>query len=157
MTAGWIGVRGGWVALGLLIGLSGCGRSPDSAIESVLNRCARLTDQVNRSQAAPGQAAAFLASAMQEIDTRGCPPDFRVAFQQHINAWREAAPYFARDTGLNAFIDGFAAGLLRDPSLFGASGQAAAAASQNINATYYRLASIAAMHGARVPNSVAGM
>lgn len=144
------------MAFGLTLALLGCGRSPETAIESVLNRCARLSDQVNRSQAKPGEAAAFLAASMQDIDTRACPPEFRLAFQQHINAWREAAPYFAQDTGLNAFIDGFAAGLMQDASLVGASGQAAAAASQNINATYYQLVNIAAAHGARVPNSVVG-
>lgn len=100
------------------------------------------------------QAASFLASEMQKMDTRNCPPEFRVVFQQHINAWRDASGAFAQNTTLNNFLEGFAAGFFQDPSFLGASQNNAAIAAYNINATYNELVSIAAAHGARVPESI---
>lgn len=75
-------------------------------------------------------------------------------FQQHINVWRTASEYFVENTGLYAFLEGFASGFFQDPSLMGDSAQNAAIAAQNINATYEQLVTIAAAHSARVPNSV---
>jgi len=62
----------------------GCSPSPDRAIEKVLNQCAKNTAKVNGSNISAAQAASFLASEMQKMDTRNCPPEFRAAFQQHI-------------------------------------------------------------------------
>lgn len=132
----------------------GCSRGPGNAIESVLNRCADHTQYVNHSGMSAAQAAQFLATEMQKLDTRDCPPDFRTAFQQHINAWRDAAGHFAQNSPLNSFLEGMAAGFFQDPSMFGISQQNAAAASQNINATYNQLVTIAVAHGARVPESI---
>lgn len=85
----------------------GCSKSPEAAIESVLNQCAQNTQKVNNSDMSAAQAAQFLASQMQKMDTSDCPPEFRAAFQQHINAWRDASGYFAQNTPLNAFLEGF--------------------------------------------------
>lgn len=134
--------------------LAGCSKSPDKAIESVLNRCAKKTEEVNASTISAAEAALFLAEEMQKMDTRNCPPDFRVAFQQHINAWRDASGAFSQNTGLNAFLESFAAGYFNDPSFIGVSQQNAAIANYRINATYNELVNIAVAHGARVPHSV---
>lgn len=67
----------------------GCSRAPESAIEKILNECAKNTEIVNNSDMSDYEAAQFLASEMQKMDTRDCPPEFREVFQQHINAWRD--------------------------------------------------------------------
>jgi hypothetical protein len=134
--------------------LVGCSKTADRAIEDVLNRCARITKHVNSSKMSAAEAATYIANEDQKIDLRDCPPEFRVAFQQHINAWRQAAPYFAQDTGLAAFLEGFAAGMSGNDSMVGLTHENASIASQNINSTYYQLVNLAAAYGARVPNSV---
>ena len=139
------------LCVALLVG--GCSRSPSSAIEHVLNKCANDAKFVNQSTMSSAQAATYLADEWQKTDTRDCPPEFREAFQEHVNAWREASTCFSEDTPLNAFLEGFASGYTQDPSLFGASHQKAAIAAQNINSTYDRLVNIAAAYGARVPTS----
>lgn len=99
------------------------------------------------------QAATYLATEMQKIDVRGCPEDFRIAFQQHINAWREAAPYLSQNTTLNAVLEGVAAGVLEDPSLIGTAQRNSSSALGRVNQTYSELVTIAASRGARVPVS----
>jgi len=141
------------LALIILI-LAGCSKSQGHAIEDVLNRCARTAKRVNNSKMSAAEAAVYLANEAQKIDTRDCPPEFRAAFQANINAWREAAGYFSRNTALSAALEGFAAGYFQDSTLYGASQQNAAMATQNINSTYYQLVNIAAAYGARVPTSV---
>lgn len=158
-TADCIGTRA-WRSIFALVVMiwasifGACSRSPDQAIEAVLNRCAQNSQTVNRSEMSAAQAAEFLADEMQKIDTRGCPQDFRVAFQQHINAWRGASPAFSQNTGLNAFMEGFASGVLQDSSLYGVSQRNAAIAVQGIADTYNRLTEIAAAYGARIPRSI---
>ena len=134
--------------------VGGCSKSPKDAIESVLNQCAQNSQKVNNSNMSAAQTAQFLASEMQKMDTSNCPSDFRTAFQQHINAWRDASGYFAQNTPLNTFLEGFAAGFLQDSSLYGVSQQNAAIAVQNINTTYNQLVTIAVAHGATVPESI---
>lgn len=133
--------------------LEGCSKTPAGAIEGVLNGCAADTEKVNRSNMSAAEAARRLALKWQTIDTRDCPRDFRVAFQEHINAWRTASGYFAQDTNLNAFLEGLVSGYFQDSSMLGHAAQNAIVAAQNINATYERLTTIAAAYGARVPNS----
>ena len=140
------------VAGTLLIG-PGCARKPASAIEATLNKCAQLSQTVNASKMNSAQAATYLATEMQKIDVRGCPEDFRVAFQQHINAWREAAPYLSQNTTLNAVLEGVAAGVLEDPSLIGTAQRNSSLVLGRVNQTYSELVTIAASQGARVPVS----
>lgn len=146
------------ILLSIYISLSflcmSCSPSPGNAIERVLNQCAKNTAYVNSSNMNAAQAADYLASSMQSIDVRNCPQDFRIAFQEHINAWRQASGVFAQNTPLNSFLEGFASGILQDPSFLGASERQAAYASYRINETYNELVRIAAMHGARIPESV---
>lgn len=56
------------------------------------------------------QATRYIAERMQRIDITRCPPEFRLAFQQHVNAWAQAAPYIQADTPLTAFFEGLYAG-----------------------------------------------
>lgn len=74
----------------LALCITGCSKSPESAIERVLEDCAKNSEIVNDSNMSGFEAARFLASEMQKMDTRDCPPEFREVFQQHINAWRSA-------------------------------------------------------------------
>jgi hypothetical protein len=76
------------------------------------------------------------------------------AFQEHINAWREAAPYLEQNTDLTSFLEGLYSGFTGDFSVFGSENYNARLAAQNINDTYNRLVTIATAHGARVPHSV---
>jgi hypothetical protein len=91
---------------GLLIKVGKFFPSSASAIETILNQCAMNSQRVNNSSMSAAQAAEFFSNEMQKMDTRNCPPEFRVAFQNHINAWRDAAGAFAQNTPLNAFWKG---------------------------------------------------
>ena len=134
--------------------LTGCSRSPASRIEKVLNQSAEVSKKAGALSADPARQAAAVADGFQAIDASGCPPDFRVAFQQHINCWRQAQSAFAGNTLGNNIAEGFVAGLTENYSGLGASQNAAAVANQQINDSYYQLTAIAAAHGARVPRSV---
>ena len=139
-------------ALCLLFTL-GCSKSPDRAIEDVLNQCAELSGEVNTLQLPAPMAADYLVSGMQKIDTRDCPPEFREAFQGHINAWHNAASHFANNTALNSVLEGFYSGFTGDLSMFGQSNYAASQAAEYISITYYQLTEIASYYGARIPRS----
>ena len=132
---------------------SGCSRTPAGSIEHVLNECADISNGASRQQTAAAKAA-YEADHFQELDTSGCPEDFRIAFQAHVNAWRQAQMAFANNTLTNNFVEGAVAGFSGNPSNVGATMGAAAQANQDINSTYYELTTIAARYGARVPRSV---
>lgn len=138
----------------LLVATSGCSRSPESAIEHILDRCADYSGEINQSEMSAAQAAESLARFMQGLDTRDCPPEFREAFQRHINAWSLGANCFAQNRTLNAFLEGFAAGFFWEPSFFGQTEREIERAVYEINTTYGELTAIAARYGARVPVSV---
>ncbi len=93
----------------------------------------------------------FIASALQKIDTRGCPPEFRVAYQRNIDAWETAAPYFEANNPATWFLEGFFGGLANDFSGVGYTDYQARIAAQNIDATYRDLREIAVAYGARIP------
>ena len=97
--------------------------------------------------------AVRIAHAYQQIDTRHCPPDFRRAYQEHINAWRAAESALAMDNNFMAFIEGFGAGYFNDPSMLGASARDADAAILRINQTLDHLVVVASHYGARMPAS----
>jgi hypothetical protein len=144
------------LAMVLLAGtLTGCG-SDASRITKVLEECAQISHRARIYNNSPQVQANYIASEFQKIDVTGCPADFRMAFQAHICAWQQAAPALGNDNLGTAFIEGFAAGATRDPSFIGQANQQAAAAEQQINATYYELTQIAAKDGARIPRSVVG-
>lgn len=60
-----------------------------SSIDSVLRHHERSEHSAVKSIQQGGDPVAmitWLGDQLQRIDTRGCPPDFREAYQQHINA-----------------------------------------------------------------------
>src|SRR5690349_7619577 len=69
-------------ALGFAINsaLTGCSQTP-SAVEDLLNQCAANSKRVNTSGMEPGQAARFIVTQMEGMNTRDCPAEFRAAFQ----------------------------------------------------------------------------
>lgn len=145
--AGLVGSAAGIViAIVVWLGLFGFGGDP---ISRVFQQCEKVGKEAERRfRNDPGRQATFIAREFQKIDASDCPADFRVAFQEHINAWERAAPYFAADTPLNAFLEGFYSGYFDDPSAFGWSNRQAAIAAQGIQETYYRMRTVAAAHGA---------
>lgn len=140
------------LSLLLLCLLAGCG-GPASEIEGVLNRCTEISAEVNRSTMTSAQAASFVATEFQKIDTRDCPEDFRRAFQAHINAWTAASHTFQANVPLASFLEGFVGGYTGDYSQVGATAYDQQQAIQYINVTYFKLVEIAAAHGARIPKS----
>lgn len=139
----------------LILSLSGCGprTTPAAAVERVLNECAAVSQQVNGSSLTPGQSATFIADSFQQIDTRDCPQEFRRAFQLHITAWRNAAPYFEANNTATVLLEGAAAIYTGDPAWMQAQAKAAEA-NQIITDSYIILTDLAVSYGARVPRSV---
>lgn len=138
--------------LPILCLLPGCG-SPGSEIERVLSRCAEVSAEVNRSSMDSAQAANYIATEFQKIDTRDCPEDFRRAFQAHINAWKAGSHTLQVNVPLASFLEGFVGGYTGDYSQVGATAYDQQQAIQYINITYFKLTEIAAAHGARIPKS----
>ncbi len=143
------------VSLGiLLLGLGdGWGGSPEAAaIEKVLNQdqalCLEAKSKFPNSAA---QATRHVAERMQQIDTSRCPPEFRLAFQQHVNAWRQSVPYIQADTPVTAFFEGLYAGATDDYSVLGLSSQQARLANEQVNVSYREVLNVAAVYGARIP------
>lgn len=144
-------------ALGMLLLWSGAGMTgnPEAvAIEKVLKRDAAIVREAK--SRFPNDAAAgtrYVAEQLQRIDTSNCPADFRLAFQQHVNAWRQSIPYVQADTPLNAFLEGLYAGVTEDYGALGMSSYQADLAREQVNATYREVLNSAAVHGARIPES----
>jgi len=93
----------------------------------------------------------FIASELQKVDTRGCPLEFRVAYQRNVEAWEIAVPYFQADNPLTSFLEGVYGGLNNDYSGIGTSNYQARLAAQNIDETYQQLKMTAVALGAGIP------
>lgn len=93
----------------------------------------------------------FVASQIQSIDTSRCPPDFRYAFQQHVNAWEQAVPYVSANTGLTAFFEGLYAGYTEDYRVIGTANYQAQMALRYVDSTFHEVKSISAKYGAKIP------
>ena len=144
-----------FLAAVIALALTGCG-SDASRITSVLKECKKVSHEAQIFRNNPEAMANFIANGFQKIDVTRCPPEFREAFQAHVFAWQQAAPALGNNTFGTAFIEGFAAGMTNNPGYIGQASEQAAYAGQQINATYYVLAQIAAHYGARIPRSAAG-
>ena len=136
-----------------LLLMTACSRTPAGSIEHVLNECAEISNAAGKVQGAAAQAG-YVADHFQALDTSGCPEDFRMAFQVHVNAWRQAQMAFANNNFGNNFAEGAVAGLSGNTSNVGATMGAATQANQDINSSYYDLTTTAAKYGARIPRSV---
>lgn len=132
---------------------SGGGASSEArAINRVLGESQKIAaNAANRFQNDPGNYALFVSQQYQRVELNGCPSDFRYAYQQHINAWHQAAPYFAVNIPLNSFLEGLYSGYTGDFSSFGATNYNAQVAAQGIQQTYYQLTQLAAGYGANIP------
>jgi hypothetical protein len=135
-------------------GLTACSRSPSARIEDVLNRCAEIGRKASGFQMDEASKAHYIAASFQEMDVSGCPEDFRVAFQEHVNAWQQFQMAAANNNVVNNVVVGAVSGITNDPSGIGQLQGAEASAQDAVNQTYYRLTEIAAQYGARIPRSV---
>ncbi len=158
--------------IGIFMLLGGCTSKSDYTIGSVLVKWENSFAQANNNGMSAGAAAAFMATEMQKMDTRRCPPEFRVAFQQHRNAWAEAAQVFSQETSLKKYMEELA---VRRPQVPPAAGKVPPAAGKGppaagkvppaagalpmnaivintmIHATYKRMVDIATANGAAAP------
>ncbi len=138
----------------MLLILSGCGKpSSVEAIETALNRCAKLSAQANSANLSADEAAYYIATEGQKVDIRDCPADFRQAYQRHFNAWDRAAYLLPSNTPLNAFLEGIVGGASGNLAMIGKTSRETAEALNEVSETYYQLVEIAAAYGARVPRS----
>lgn len=141
------------IALSILVA---CSKSDGDRITDVLNQCAQTSHKAAALNSSPGAQANYIAAEAQKVDVTKCPPDFRMAFQAHVNAWLQAVPYLANNNLGTSLLEGLAAGATDDPRYIGQAGQQAAYATQQINQTYSNLTLIAAKYGARIPRSIVG-
>lgn len=140
----------------LLLGLGGGFRgNPEAvAIEKALEQDQAIYQEAKSSfPNSAVQATRYIADRMQRIDITRCPPEFRLAFQQHVNAWAQAAPYIQADTPLSAFFEGMYAGATDDYSNLGLSNHQANVAKAQIGDTYRVVLNVAAAYGARIPET----
>jgi hypothetical protein len=144
-------ITGALGLLALLVFMLG-GGSEVSAIEDALAEGIQISQKAARQfPDSAAQQAKFVAYELQKVDTRRCPPEFRVAYQRNIDAWETAIPYFQADNPLTSFLEGFFGGLSNDYSAVGFSDYQARGAAQNIDGTYRELRTIAIAYGARIP------
>jgi hypothetical protein len=137
----------------LLFATGGGGNQEVSAMERSLSQGLRISlDAQRRFPADTVRQSKFIAAELQKIDTRDCPPDFRVAFQQNVEAWEVAIPYFEADNPGTSFLEGFLGGLTNDYSAVGFSNYQARLAADNIDQTYRQLKITAVAYGASIPS-----
>lgn len=136
--------------------LAACSKSDGDRITDVLNQCAQNSKNAAVFNSSPGAQANYIAAEAQKVGVRKCPPDFRMAYQAHVNAWLQAVPYLANNNFGTAFMEGLTAGITADSRFIGQADQKAEYAIHQINQTYSNLTQIAAKYGARIPRSVVG-
>jgi hypothetical protein len=103
----------------LILGGTGCSHAPDKpqpdktkvAVERVMKADQKLMEERDKlpPQATPSQMAWAVGSycdALEHLDMTDCPADFRVAYKQHMRAWREVL------AALQQLPDGFLEGVL---------------------------------------------
>lgn len=137
-----------------LLGLAGgfTGNPEAAAMERALAHGIEIgRDAAKRFPNDAARQSRFIASELQKVDTRGCPPEFRVAYQRNVEAWEIATPYFQADNPLTSFLEGLYGGLNNDYSVVGTSNYQARLAAQNIDETYQQLKMTAVALGAGIP------
>ena len=142
-------------ALGTVLSGSGAGssRNPEAAaIEKVLKQRNHVyQDAVKNFGGSLADVALHFARELQKIDTRDCPAEFRVAYQDMVTAWEISIPYLAADTPVTLVFEGVVGWLTNDFSGLGSSNQQAQLATQQLQDTHQSLDRIAVAHGARIP------
>lgn len=138
----------------VLLGLGGgfVSNPEAAAMERALTQGIEIgRDAANRFPNDAARQSRFIAAELQKVDTRGCPPEFRVAYQRNVEAWEIATPYFQADNPLTSFLEGLYGGLSDDYSVIGTSNYQARLAAQNIDETYQHLKMTAVALGAGIP------
>lgn len=148
----WAGaITGALGLLALLFGVFG-GGGEVAAIEDALAEGIQISQIAARQfPDSAAHQAKFVAYELQKVDTRGGPPEFRVAYQRNVDAWEAAIPYFEVNNPAVWFLEGFFGGLSNDYSAVGFTDYQARVAAQNIDETYRDLRTIAVAYGARIP------
>ncbi|MEC5129492.1 DUF4339 domain-containing protein [Verrucomicrobiales bacterium BCK34] len=144
-------ITGALSLLALLFVMLGGGNEVAS-IEDALAEGIQISQKAARQfPDSASQQAKFVAYELQKVDTRGAPPEFRIAYQRNVDAWETAIPYFEANNPAVWFLEGFFGGLSNDYSAVGFSDYQARGAAQNIDGTYRELRTIAVAYGARIP------
>ncbi len=140
----------GFVLLGL--GGGSVGNPEAAAMERALTQGIEIgREAAKRFPNDAARQSRFIAFELQKVDTRGCPPEFRVAYQRNVEAWEIATPYFHADNPMTSFLEGLYGGLSNDYSVIGTSNYQARLAAQNIDETYQHLKMTAVALGAGIP------
>ena len=152
LTGGLGALPGLLFVLGVFVGATATGGGEVAAMETALTQGIEIGRDAAKHfpNDATGQSR-FIATELQKVDTRGCPPEFRVAYQSNVEAWEIAIPYFEADNPLTSFLEGVYGGLNNDYSAIGTSNYQAGLAAENINETYQQLKMTAVALGARIP------
>ncbi len=139
--------------LGMFFGMLTQGGGGVADMERALKKGVEISrDAAKRFPNDATRQSRFIASELQKVDTRECPPEFRVAYQSNVEAWEIAIPYFEADNPLTSFLEGVYGGLSNDYSAIGTSNYQARRAAQNIDETYQQLKMTAVALGAGVPS-----
>ena len=137
----------------LLFVTGGGGNHEVSAMETTLSQGLKVgLDAQRRFPGDTVRQSKFIAAELQKIDTRGCPGDFRVAFQTYVESWEVAIPYFEADNPATSFLEGFLGGFTDDYSAVGFSNYQARVAANNIDQMYRQLKITAVAYGATIPS-----
>lgn len=152
LTGGLGALPGLLFVLGAFVGATVSGGGEVAAMERALTQGIEIgRDAAKRFPNDAARQSRFIASELQKVDTRGCPPEFRVAYQRNVEAWEIATPYFQADNPLSSFLEGLYGGLSNDYSVIGTSNYQARLAAQNIDETYQHLKMTAVALGAGIP------
>jgi len=144
--------------LGMFLGMLEPGDSGDpsrgevAGMERTLGRGIAISREASKRHPNDfARQSRFIASELQKVDTRGCPPEFRVAYQRNVDAWEIAIPYLEANNPETWLLETFFGVLANDSSRMGLSNHQARLAAQNIDATYRELREIAVAYGAHIP------
>lgn len=130
-----------------------CTESPEDGVQRVLDENTALLAKFEKSSSPGMEALTTYVTGLSRIDMESCPPDFREAFQAHVNAWMGTHTELSNQP--DGFWEGAAMGALNSflgEQDGGVSRMASARrywANQR-QATAYRVTEIAARYGAKV-------
>lgn len=152
LTGGLGALPGLLFVLGMFFGAIAPGSGEVAAMERALTQGIEVgRDAAKRFPNDATRQSRFISSELQKVDTRACPPEFRVAYQRNVEAWEIAVPYFQADNPMTSFLEGVYGGLSNDYSGIGTSNYQARLAAQNIDETYQQLKMTAVALGAGIP------
>jgi hypothetical protein len=137
---------------GLLVG---CSSQPDhhaDSIRRVLEQDQQLSASIQTEIGlvdqfwSPSGSVSKYVAGLRQIDLSDCPPDFELAFIQHIQAWEAMQREVDNNTGLNGFINGYFGG---GPSVLG-SMNATESAERRLQESWFEVERVALKYGVRL-------